>query len=45
VNVLDRAEGLLPELEFDGGTELSKSGVEMPLKSVWVGEVDRVQLV
>ena len=45
VDVLDRPEGFLPKLQLDGGVELGKSGVEMVLQGVWVGEVDRVLLV
>ena len=45
MNVLDGTEGLLPELELDGGVELGEAGVEMVLEGVGVGEVNGVLLV
>ncbi len=45
MDVLDGAEGLLPELELDGGIELGKGGVEVTLKGVLVGEVDGMGVV
>lgn len=44
VDILDRAESLLPELELDSDVQLLEAGVEMPLKSIGVVEVDGVHL-
>lgn len=44
MNVLDRPEGLLPQLEFDCDVELLEPCVQMTLKSVWFAEVDGVHL-
>jgi hypothetical protein len=45
LDVLDRAEGLLPELEIDGGVELVEPRLEVSGEDVGVGEVDGVGLV
>ena len=45
VDVLDGAEGLLPELELDGRVQLREARVEVALERVRVLEVDRVRLV
>lgn len=45
VDVLGGAEGLLPELEVDGGRELLEARVEVALEGVGIAEVDRVRLV
>ena len=45
MNVLNRTEGLLPELKLDGGVELREARVEVVLERVTVGQVDRVWLV
>lgn len=42
VDVLSRAEGLLPELEIDGRVELLEARVEVALEGIGVVEVDRV---
>lgn len=44
VGVLDRLEGLLPQLELNSNVELLEASVEMALKSVGVAEVDGVHL-
>ncbi|WOO78589.1 uncharacterized protein LOC62_02G002135 [Vanrija pseudolonga] len=45
VDVLDRAESLLPELELDGSLELKEASVEVTREGLGVGEVDGVLLV
>ena len=45
VDILDGAEGFLPELKFDRGVELSKASIKMMLKSFRVSKVDRMSLV
>lgn len=45
VDVLDGAEGLLPELELDRRVELREARVEVVLQRIRVGEVDAVRLV
>lgn len=45
VNVFDRAEGLLPQLQLNRRIELREAGIEMVLKRVGVGEVDGMGLV
>lgn len=36
VDIFDRTERLLPELELDRGVELCKAGVEMVLEDLWI---------
>ena len=45
MHIFDGAEGFLPELELDGGIELSEAGVEVVLKNFGVREVDRMLLM
>ena len=45
MNILDGAEGLLPELKLDRCVELSEAGVEVVLKRFGIVEVDGVDLV
>ena len=45
VDILDGAEGFLPQLEFHGGVELSETCVEVMLKGVWIREIDGMLLV
>ena len=45
VDILDGAEGFLPQLEFHRGVELSETCVEVMLKGVWIREIDGMLLV
>ena len=45
MDIFNRTEGFLPELEFDRGIELSESRVKVMLKSFGIAEVNRVSLV
>jgi len=45
VDILDGAEGFLPELELDTRVELGETGIEVVLEGIGVGEVDGVGLV
>ena len=45
LDVLDRAEGLLPELELDRECELGEARLDVPGEDIGVAEVDRVALV
>ena len=42
MNVLHCLVGLLPELHLDGSVQLSQPGVQVPLLSLWVSQVDGV---
>jgi hypothetical protein len=44
VDVLNAAEGLLPELELNGNVELLEPGLEVALESVGVAQVDGMHL-
>lgn len=44
VDILNRSESFLPQLELDGNVQLLETGVQMSLKSFGVVEVDGVHL-
>lgn len=44
VGVLDRLEGLLPQLELNGDIQLLEAGVKVALEGVGIAEVDGVHL-
>lgn len=45
MDILDRAESLLPQLELDRRIELSKSRVKVSLQGVGIRQIDRELLI